>query len=105
MIGAPLTVLSARPSGLWRAWLLARTAPDGRLSRTLRDGAALSASRCRSTSRIYAGGAGDAELLRGAAGAILYMFALGRPYGVFLDLVRGLFGLSAGGQKPMSPGG
>jgi hypothetical protein len=50
-------------------------------------------------------GASGAGLVRGTLGAALMMLCLGRPYGAFLNGVRKLFGLPAGGNKPMSLNG
>ncbi|MFJ2484731.1 L-alanine exporter AlaE [Pseudomonas sp. NPDC087639] len=47
------------------------------------------------------GASGDG-LVRGTLGAALMMLFLGRPYGAFLNVVRKLFGLPPGGDKPMS---
>lgn len=106
LIGAPLMVATARPYGMWRAAILGRFAGAGRVSRAVWDTAALLGFQVPIyVVIIFAGGARGGELLWGAAGAVAYMMLLGRPYGVFLDWVRSLFGLPPGGQKPMSPGG
>ena len=106
LIGAPLMVLTARPYGLWRAAVLDRAAPRGRLAEAAWDTAALVAFQVPIyVAIIFAGGARGTELALGAAGAVAYMLALGRPYGLFLDRVRAAFGLPPGGRKPMSPGG
>ncbi|MBR9764517.1 MAG: L-alanine exporter AlaE [Rhodobacteraceae bacterium] len=106
LIGAPLMVLTARPYGLWRGWLMARCAGTGRVSQILWDSLALLLFQVPIyVAIIWAGGARGGELLLGALGAVAYMFLLGRPYGIFLDAVRALFSLPPGGQKPMSPGG
>lgn len=103
LIGAPLMVLTARPYGLWRSAVMARFAGAGRLSRTLWDIAALMSFQVPIyVAIIFAGGARGEALLWGALGAAGYMLALGRPYGLFLDGVRGLFGLPPGGERPMS---
>ncbi|MBM2576638.1 L-alanine exporter AlaE [Jannaschia sp. Os4] len=104
-IGAPLMVLTARPYGMWRDWLLARTAATG-MARALWDAAALMAFQVPIyVAIIWTGGATGAELWRGALGAAAIMLCLGRPYGLFLDWVRARFGLPPGGMAPMSPGG
>ncbi|SNY41470.1 L-alanine exporter [Pseudooceanicola antarcticus] len=106
LIGAPLMVLTARPYGIWRSWLMARFAGDGRVSQGLWDSLALLLFQVPIyVSIIWTSGARGGELLLGALGAVAYMFLLGRPYGMFLDWVRALFSLPPGGQKPMSPGG
>ena len=51
---------------------------------------------------IASSGASAGGLVRGTLGAAVMMLLLGRPYGVFLNWIRRLFGLPAGGEKPMS---
>jgi len=106
LIGAPLMVLTARPYGLWRDWVLARFHPRQRWSELLTDSVALLVFQVPIyVAIIVAGGAEGSAILRGALGFALLMFLLGRPYGAFLEFVRGLFGLQGPGQKPMSLGG
>lgn len=106
MIGAPLMVLTARPYGLWRDWVMRRAGP-GQLSRLAWDSAALLVFQVPIYAAIIAaGGAEGAQILRGTLGASALMLALGRPYGAFLEFVRTRFGLTPeGGIKPMSLGG
>ena len=102
-IGAPLMVLTARPYGLWRDWVMGWTRPSSAL---VRDTVALLAFQLPIYAAIiWAGGAQGAEIVRGTGGAALLMLVSGRPYGLWLDLVRRWFGLPPGGMKPMSPGG
>lgn len=102
LIGAPLMVLTARPYGLWRNWMMGHANSSWR-SRLGWDTAALLLFQVPIYAAIImAGGATGAELLRGTLGAAMLMLILGRPYGAFLDFIRGLFGLPPGGQKPMS---
>ena len=51
---------------------------------------------------IATSGASGRGLVLGVIGAIIMMFALGRPYGAFLNCVRALFALPPGGTQPMS---
>lgn len=102
-IGAPLMVLTARPYGLWRDFVMTRAAPTGGMARLAWDTAALLSFQVPIYVAIIAlGGATGAELLWGGLGAAAIMICLGRPYGMFLDYVRALFGLPSGGIKPMS---
>ncbi len=101
MIGAPLMVLTARPYGLWRDWLVARTAPP--LPQFLADALALLVFQVPIYAAIVAmGGASGAAILRGCLGFAVLMMLVGRPYGMWLDFVRARFGLGAGGMRPMS---
>lgn len=105
-IGALLMVPTARPYGLWRDWLMGRFAGPGALSRLAWDSAALLSFQVPLYALIiWAGGAEGAEILRGSAGAAGIMLLSGRPYGLWLELVRGWFGLGPGGARPMSLGG
>lgn len=103
-IGAPLMVLTARPYGLWRDWLMARLAPP--LPRLAADAVALLAFQVPIYAVIiWLGGASALGILKGAAGFAGLMLVVGRPYGVWLDFVRARFGLAPGGIKPMTLGG
>ena len=102
MLGAGLMVLSGRPYGLWRDWIMG-FANANRRSQLLWDSLALVSFQVP----IYAGilaisGANAAEVLHGTVGVTVIMLTLGRPYGAFLNFVRARFGLPAGGDKPMS---
>ena len=103
-LGAVLMVPVGRPYGVWRDWLLRRARPE-RLSRLLWDSLALVSFQVPIYAAIIAvSGASGRGLLMGVLGATVMMFALGRPYGAFLNRIRALFGLSPGGLKPMSIG-
>ena len=102
LLGAVLMVPVGRPYGVWRDWIMQYARP-GRLSQLLWDSLALVSFQVP----IYAGiiavsGASGRGLLLGVVGATVMMLALGRPYGAFLNWVRGLFGLPPGGMRPMS---
>lgn len=104
LLGAALMIPVARPYGLWRDWMM-RHASKTQLSRLLWDSAALVSFQVP----IYAiiigmAGAEGKGLIAGILGAAVMMLALGRPYGAFLNWVRSMFGLSPGGEKPMSLG-
>ena len=105
-IGAVLMVLTARPYGLWRDWFLAHVRPSTVRGRLIADCLALLSFQVPIyIGIIVAGGAEGAGIVNGAIGFALLMLVLGGPYGLFLDFIRGLFGLEGPGQKPMSLGG
>lgn len=102
LLGAVLMVPVARPYGIWRDWLMQR-ATDTHLSRLFWDSVALITFQVPIYAAIIAiSGAKGSGLLSGILGAAVMMLLLGRPYGAFLNWVRGLFGLPKGGMKPMS---
>lgn len=102
-IGAPLMVLTARPYGLWRDWMMARLVPP--LPRLGADAVALLAFQVPIYAAIlWLGGASALGIVKGAAGFAGLMLVVGRPYGVWLDFVRARFGLAPGGIKPMTLG-
>ena len=102
LLGAVLMVPVARPYGIWRDWVMTR-ASENRLSTLLWDSVALVTFQVPLYAAIIAfSGASGQGLLRGTLGAALMMLCLGRPYGMFLNGVRRLFGLPPGGDKPMS---
>ncbi|MCS3512288.1 fructose-specific phosphotransferase system IIC component [Pseudomonas grimontii] len=80
-----------------------KRASQGRLSRLLWDSIALVSFQVPIYAAIIAiSGASGSGLVRGTVGAAVMMLVLGRPYGAFLNGVRKLFGLPAGGDRPMS---
>ena len=104
-LGAVLMVPVGRPYGVWRDWLLCRARPE-RLSRLLWDSLALVSFQVPIYAAIIAvSGASGRGLLMGVLGATVMMFALGRPYGAFLNRVRALFGLSPDASRSMNVGG
>jgi hypothetical protein len=102
LLGAVLMVPVARPYGIWRDWIMQR-AGQSRASQLFWDSLALMTFQVPIYAAIIAfSGASGSGLVTGIAGAAIMMLVLGRPYGAFLNLVRGLFGLPPGGEKPMS---
>lgn len=102
-IGAPLMILTARPYGLWRDWLIGRHAGPSRLSRLAWDSVALMLFQVPLYALVlWGGGAEGRQILRGCLGAAVVMLLSGRPYGLWLDWVRARFGLPPGGARPMS---
>jgi hypothetical protein len=74
-----------------------------RLSEILWDSLALVSFQVPIYAAIIAiSGASGRGLWLGILGATVMMLVLGRPYGAFLNAVRGLFGLPPGGARPMS---
>ncbi len=102
LLGALLMVPVGRPYGVWRDWIMRRARPN-RLSQLLWDSLALVSFQVPIYAAIIAvSGASGRGLLFGILGAAAMMLALGRPYGAFLNWVRGMFGLPPGGLRPMS---
>ena len=102
LLGAVLMVPFVRPYGIWRDGIM-HYAQSSRLPRLLWDSVALVSFQVPIYAAIIAvSGASGRGLLQGILGATIIMLALGRPYGVFLNWVRRLFGLAPGGTRPMS---
>ena len=102
LLGAALMLPVGRPYGLWRDWIMRHARAD-RLSQVLWDSVALVSFQVPIYAAIIAvSGASGRGLLFGVLGATAIMLACGRPYGLFLQFVRGLFGTRAGGLLPMS---
>ena len=102
VIGGVLMVPVARPYGMWRDWMMGH-AKETTLSQLLWDSLALLSFQVPIYAAIIAfSGATGGGLLRSVIGAAVMMIVLGRPYGMFLNWVRHLFGLPPGGNAPMS---
>lgn len=94
LLGAVLMVPVAYIYGLWRDWLMKRAKPRA-VSRLFWDTVALMSFQVP----IYAGiiavnGASGWDLFLGIGGAAFLMLISGRAYGVFLDRVRRVFGVT-----------
>lgn len=102
LIGGVLMIPVGRPYGMWRDWIM-RHANKTRISQLFWDSLALMSFQIPIYAAIIAiSGASGSGLMRGVLGAAAMMLLLGRPYGVFLNVIRHLFQLAPGGAKPMS---
>lgn len=96
LIGTPLMILTARPYGLWRDLVMATSGasisggPKGLLFDTL---ALLSFQVPIYAAIIWMSGASGTGLLWGVVGAAVIMIFCGRPYGLWLELVRRWYGV------------
>ncbi|MCR9147018.1 MAG: L-alanine exporter AlaE [Rhodobacteraceae bacterium] len=90
----PVMVLTARPYSAWRDMLFARLRPIRRMGRILLDVAAfLSFQVPVYVATLVVAGADRAEILTSVGSAIVFMIALSRPFGLFLDVVRKMSGV------------
>lgn len=95
--GGPLMVLTARPYGIWRDVIMARWAlPNTSTYKMFAwDTFALVTFQVPIYAFIiWVGGAEGAGLVNGVIGATAIMMVCGRPYGVWLELVRRWFKVS-----------
>lgn len=96
---AGLLILTGRPYGLWRDWFMGFSSTS-RSSQILWDSLALVSFQVPIYAAVLAiCGANGEELLYGSLGVTVIMLTLGRPYGAFLNFVRGRFGLPNGGEN------
>ncbi len=95
LIGGALMVPVGRPYGMWRDWMMGH-AKGTHFSHFVCDSLALVTFQVPIYAAIIAfSGASGRGLVHGVLGAGVMMVVLGRPYGVFLQWMRRLFGLSA----------
>jgi len=97
IIGAPLMVLTARPYGIWRDWVMTSSGAfrAGGLQATGFDTIALLSFQVPIYAAIiFMGGASVDEVIRGSLGAAAIMLITGRPYGLWLECVRRFIGAS-----------
>lgn len=92
----PLMVLTGRPYGMWRDWIFIRTMPSAQWSKTLTDGLAFLSFQLPVYALVlFVVGADYNEILVLLATTALLMFAVSRPFGLFLEACRRLSGVNA----------
>lgn len=97
LIGAPLMILTARPYGVWRDWVMlkATSAESSQTRAFVFDTLALLSFQVPIYAAIiWIGGASGATLISGIIGAAAIMLICGRPYGLWLDTVRRWMGVA-----------
>ncbi|MEZ5783310.1 MAG: L-alanine exporter AlaE [Rhizobiaceae bacterium] len=85
----PVMVLTARPYGVWRDWIMQAARNAGPIGRAIVDTAAFLTFQIP----IYAGtlviaGATASEIAIASTSATTFMLVIGRPFGLFLEVVR-----------------
>jgi len=97
VVAVPVIIVTARPYGVYRDWVLRLFGADGageRLRRVIADTAAFLSFQLPIYWMILAfAGASPRQIAVSSAGAIAAICISGRPYGVLLDLFRRLFGV------------
>ncbi|MDW4498041.1 L-alanine exporter AlaE [Sulfitobacter sp. D35] len=90
----PLMVLTGRPYGLWRDWFFRTTKPTVSWSKTLIDGSAFLSFQLPVYGLVlFIVGADGGEILVLLASTAILMFVVSRPFGIFLEFTRRLFGV------------
>jgi L-alanine exporter len=97
LIALPVIIVTARPYGVYRDWVLSLFLADGegqRLRRVVADTTAFLSFQLPIYWIILAlAGASLPQIAVSSAGATVAILVSGRPYGVLLDLFRRLFGV------------
>ncbi|MFG6626551.1 L-alanine exporter AlaE [Sulfitobacter sp. 1A12056] len=91
----PLMLFTGRPYGLWRDWFFSTTKPTVSWSKTLIDGLAfLSFQLPVYAVVLFFVGADRSEIVLLLVSTAVLMFAVSRPFGLFLDAVRKVSGVT-----------
>lgn len=95
LVMAPMMILTGRPYGLWRDWFFRTTRPTVSWSKTLIDGVAFLTFQLP----IYAitlvfVGADRGEIFTLLGSTAILMLIVSRPFGLFLEAVRRMAGVS-----------
>lgn len=94
LIMIPMMVLTGRPYGAWRDWFFRTTRPTVSWSKTIIDGAAfLSFQLPVYALTLLIAGADRYEILTLLATTSVLMLAVSRPFGIFLEFIRGWAGV------------
>lgn len=95
LLMVPIMIMTARPYTRWRDWLLERVAPRNRWSAALVDIAAfLSFQAPVYGATLVLAGASPVEAGAAIGSALGFMILLARPFGLFVEGVRRLFGFA-----------
>jgi len=93
LIMVPLMLVTGRPFGIYRDWVFANTAPTSGWSRALVDVFAfLTFQLPVYAATLFVAGASLAQIATLLPATALLMALLSRPYGVYLETVRKVFG-------------
>ncbi|SNY90366.1 L-alanine exporter [Cohaesibacter sp. ES.047] len=96
LIMVPVMVATGRPYGLYRDWCFRKVLPGSEPMRMLIDGLAFISFQVPVyAATLFIAGASIEEALTAIGSAILLMLLVSRPFGLFLELVRRLAGVSA----------
>ena len=96
----PVTLITARPYGLFRDWVFSASGADeGRpVRRTLADmGAFVGFQLPIYTTILLLAGADLMQIVKACGTTTVILAISGRPYGLFLDFARRLFGVKGAG--------
>ncbi|QFU08247.1 L-alanine exporter AlaE [Rhodobacteraceae bacterium THAF1] len=89
LVMVPIMVLTARPYGLWRDWLIARIKPHSPAARLITDTIGfLSFQVPIYAATLLLSGASVRQIALALGSATFLMAVTGRPFGLFLDKVR-----------------
>ncbi|KMK66067.1 L-alanine exporter AlaE [Puniceibacterium sp. IMCC21224] len=89
LIMVPVMVLTGRPYGIWRDWLIARTEARSTVSRIVVDISAFLLFQVPVyVMTLAVAGASPEAMLAAVSSAIVFMVLLSRPFGLFLEMVR-----------------
>ena len=105
LIMIPLMVLTGRPYGAWRDWFFATTKPTVSWSKIIIDGLAFVSFQLP----IYAVtlmivGAELAQIVTLLSSATFIMLLISRPFGIFLEKIRKLAGVTSENQEAWPKG-
>lgn len=100
-MAVPVMLATGRPYGMWRDFVFSRTMPRGRITRTATDmGAFVTFQVPVYAAILWLAGAGGAQMATALGSATVLMVVLSRPYGLWLDWMRRVFGAAPGAATP-----
>lgn len=94
LVMVPIMILTGRPYTRWRDWLLRRIRPQRRLAVVATDIAAFLAFQVPVYgATLLIAGASAREAFVAILSAVVFMILLARPFGLFVDRARRIFGI------------
>ncbi|PVB60805.1 L-alanine exporter AlaE [Labrenzia sp. 011] len=94
LVMIPVMIATGRPYTVWRDWLFSQVQPRGYFSAAAADIAAFLVFQVPVYgATLMIAGASASEALFAIGSAIVLMVLLARPFGLFVDLMRRMFGI------------
>jgi hypothetical protein len=95
LIMIPVMMITARPYGLWRDWVFSKFRPQRWMTNVVYDIVAFITFQVPVyVANLIVAGATTSEIGAAVSASIVFMILLSRPFGIYLEVLRGWAGTS-----------